>query len=134
MTELDDLDDLAGELFAAVPELREAMTEAGADPVPDPDAPTLWLGEVGTALAGRAERLAPGRFAEALAVVERHLAGSDQRMRDAICTGFLEALASAVSGHRLRPSLLADHLGPQSRAYVDAWDQHTLARSSLDPS
>ena len=51
-----------------------------------------------------------------------------------IATGLLEALASEVSGGRLDGPTLAGLLGPQSRAYLDAWDQLTLGRSSLEPS
>ena len=58
-----------------------------------------------------------------------------QLLRDVIATGLLEALASAVSGGAAgRPDRWPGCSGPQSRAYLDAWDQLTLGRSSLEPS
>ena len=67
------------------------------------------------------------------ALVERHLAGGSQSMRNGVATGFLEALASAVSSGRLDGPFLAGFLGPESRAYLDAWDQFTIGHSTLDP-
>ncbi len=128
---MTELESFARDLYAAVPEVRQAM---GPDAEPDPEIPTLWAGSVGRALARVLPGLAPADGVAAFAVVERHLAGGSRLMRDVISTGLLEALASQVSSGALDGPTLAGFLGKESRAYLDAWDDYTLGRSSLDPS
>jgi len=128
---MTELEQFARDLYAAAPGLREAVR---GDADPDPDIPTLWAGTVGRAVAATLTGLSPDDRAATFAVIERHLAGGSQLLRDVISTGLLEALASEVSGGRLDGPTLAGLLGPQSRAYLDAWDQLTLGRSSLEPS
>jgi hypothetical protein len=67
-------------------------------------------------------------------VVERHLANGSELMKTCVSTGLLEAAASELSSGRLSGPTLATLLGPQARSYIDAWDQFTLGRSSLDSS
>lgn len=121
-----ELDEFADELFAAAPALAGAMEEDGADPSPDHEIPSLWLGEVGSAIMSLPEPAARA----ALGVVERHLTGSET-WKDVLCTGLLEAVAGAVSSGQVPGRVVAEMLGPRSRAYVDAWDEFTLGRSSL---
>jgi class 3 adenylate cyclase len=131
---MTDIGDFARDVFAVAPSLREAMTARGDDALPDPDLPTLWMGDLGGAVVSSFAELRPDELRAVFETAERHLATASQRMRNAICTGFLEVFASAVSGGRLSGESLAELLGPESRAYLDAWDQFSLGRSSLDPT
>jgi hypothetical protein len=128
---MSDLEQFARDLYAAAPAVRDAV-RGGADP--DPEVPTLWAGAVGRALAAALPSLPADQQAAAFAVVERAMADGTEHLRTVVATGLLEALASEVSGGRLDPALVASLLGPASRTYVDAWDDYSLGRSSLDPS
>lgn len=125
---MDELDDFALELFARVPDAEQVIRADGGTVEPDHEVPTVWLGEVGAAVTALPEPAARA----ALEVVERHLGAGSQAWRDAVCTGLLEALAGAVSAGRMDGRTLATMLGPRSRAYIDAWDEFTLGRSSLE--
>ncbi|MDN4173312.1 hypothetical protein QWY28_10190 [Nocardioides sp. SOB77] len=118
----------------AAPEVEDALRALGEDIAPDLEIPVLWLGFVGRAVA----TCLPGMSADAagavFATVEHHLVHGSESMSTGVATGFLEAVAGAVSAGRLDPGLVAGVLGPESRAYVDAWDQFTLGRSSLGGS
>lgn len=129
-----DLDGFAAALFAAAPTVREKLRLAGDDELPDHDMPTIWMGDAGRALAQALGELPEDQRRAAFDVVERGMDPASARLSTWVATGLLEALAGAVSRGDLDPALLASLLGRESRAYVDAWDQFTLGRSSLDPS
>lgn len=131
---MTELDDFARDLLTAAPAVGDALTEMGEELAPDPEMPTVWMGDAGQALANTLDQLSQEQQRAAFSVVEHHLATGSQLMKNCVATGLLEALASEVSGGRLDGPRLAALLGPESRAYIDAWDQFTLGRSSLDPS
>ena len=106
------------------------LTAAGEDAEPDQEIPTSWLGYLGRALAVVLPSLERETTNAAFQVIEDHLRSNDE-LRTGITTGLLEALANAVSSGRLPGPTLAAVLGPESRAYIDAWDEFTLGRSSL---
>lgn len=122
------LDDLA----AAAPAVVVRLEERG-HAEPDAEVPVLWLAAVGHALADVLGDLTPAERDAALTVAEHHLVAGSERLSTAIATGLLEALASEVSGGRVDGPGLAAHLGPRSRAFLDAYDDFTVGRSSLDP-
>lgn len=128
-----DLHTLAPDLAACAPALARAIDD-GALREPDVEIPVLWAAFVGRALAGAWRQLAPAERAAALGVVERHLARGTELTATAVSTGLLEALASEVSSGRIDGSDLAEHLGPESRAFLDAYDEFTIGRSSLESS
>lgn len=111
--------------------MRATLEDTG-DVEPDAELPTVWAGDAGRALADALPALSPTGRAAAFDAVERAVASADERLSTVVCTGLLEALAGRVSAGELDPALLAASLGPASRAYVDAWDEFTLGRSSLD--
>lgn len=127
-----DLEVFAAELCAAAPAVRARLEDTG-DVEPDPELPTVWAGDAGSALAAALPALSGAERAAAFALVERAVASGGEWLSTVVCTGLLEALAGRVSAGELDPALLASVLGPASRAYVDAWDEFTLGRSSLEP-
>lgn len=131
MTELDDFID---DLLTVAPAIATDLQSRGYDVRPDLEIPTAWAGWVGRSVAHVFQGLGPADRTRLFAVVERHLAGASESTSTVVATGFLEAVANAVSRGDLPGSELAEALGPQSRAYLDAYDQFTLGRSSLDPS
>jgi hypothetical protein len=129
-----EFDDFISAVLRIAPGIGERLEADGDGVEPDVEIPVLWMGYVGRALARTLDQLTAEQQQAVFDVVEQHLAGGSQLMRDAVATGLLEAVASEVSSGRLDGPRLAALLGPQSRAYLDAWDQFTLGRSSLDPS
>ncbi|MCR6033068.1 hypothetical protein GGQ22_16710 [Nocardioides sp. zg-579] len=121
-------------VLEAAPEVGDALRAQGEDTAPDLEIPVLWLGLVGRAVATCLPRMSPDVASRVFGTVEHHLAHGSESMSTAVATGFLESVAGAVSADRLAPDLLAGVLGPESRAYIDAWDQFTLGRSSLEGS
>ncbi|MGN0063915.1 MAG: hypothetical protein ACI379_06710 [Nocardioides sp.] len=126
------LDEFTRALYTAVPELPAAMRDEGEQAEPDHDIPTSWLGYLGGALATVLPRLSPEAAGQAFTVIERYLTRADDALSTGIATGLLESLANAVSRGRLEAPLLAGVLRPASRQYIDAWDELTLGRSSLE--
>ncbi len=125
--------DLIAALLRVAPQVETELRAVGSSAQPDLEIPVVWMGDVGAAVARVFDDLAPGDRREVFDVVEHHLSTGSQKMKEAVATGLLEAVASEVSAGRLDGPTLATLLGPASRAYIDAWDQFTLGRSSLDP-
>jgi hypothetical protein len=79
------------------------------------------LGGVGRAFAAHAAELTPDQLRRVGALIERILATGSRQDRDAMATGFLEALLAAWDrGFDLRS--VWPMLGPESRAYCLAWN------------
>lgn len=131
MTELDHFVD---DLLAVAPAIATDLETEGYDVRPDLEIPTAWGGWVGHSTCRVFASLDPGDRARLFAVVERYLVGGSEATSTVVATGFLEAVAHAVSRGEVPGPDLATVLGPHSRAYLDAYDQFTLGRSSLDPT
>jgi hypothetical protein len=130
VTQFDDF--LAGVVRAA-PGLRAPLATAGAD-VPDLEIPTSWLGDVGRVVTDAWNGLTESERDGVLSVAERALTSGSESLATAVATGFLESLVHAVSRRRIEGPDLARHLGPRSRAHLDAYDAFTVGGSSLGPS
>jgi hypothetical protein len=129
--EREGFERFGGDLVAAAPPLADRLARDGVPLVPDLEIPVVWVGHLGTSLLGCLDELDDTERSAAFAVVERGLVNDSELLRTAVATGLLEVLASAVSGGRLDGARLAALLGPESRAYLDAWDAFTLGNSSL---
>lgn len=131
---MDELDRFLADLLRVAPQVEQALRTQGSSVQPDLETPVAWLGDVGAALAELLTTLEPATQQAAFDVIEAHLVHGSRLMKDAVATGLLEMLASEVSGGRLSGPALGELLGPRSRAYLDAYDEFTLGRSTLDPS
>lgn len=129
-----ELDAFAAELLAAAPVLADVLEADGEGLTPDPEMPTVWFGGAGRAVGERLGELEEHERHTIFAVVERHLAEGSELLGTCVTTGLLESLAHSVSAGRVSGPALAALLGPESRAYVDAYDGFTLGRSGLDGS
>jgi hypothetical protein len=127
----DEFHGFARDLAAAAPDVVVALRAAGEDIAPDLEVPTLWMGAVGHAIAQALPRLDPATRTTVFGLVERLLGTGSELTRTALTTGLLEAVAAEVSAGRLSGPDVAAVLGPRSRAYIDAWDEFSLGRSSL---
>jgi hypothetical protein len=129
---VDEFEEFADALLSAAPAVADELRRDEEDLRPDMDFPTMWFGTAGTAIADAFDRLSDAELRTVFGLVERHLASGSDLMGDCLTTGLLEAVANAVSRGKVDGGVLAGLLGPQSRRYVDAWDQFTLGRSSLE--
>lgn len=130
---MSEFDEFADELIRIAPGLEPALRARDEDVRPDPETPILWMGAAGSAVAKSMDTLDEETLHRIFDLAERLLATGSQSLKNGVATGFLEALASAVSSGRIDGPRLAGFLGPKSRAYLDAWDQFTIGHSTLDP-
>ncbi len=128
---MSDFDDFLADLRRAAPAVVQRLEDDGEQVEPDLEIPVSWMGSVGRALADTFPGLGEAERRAAFGVVEHHLARGSELMATALTTGLLESLVHQVSRGRVVGAELAEHLGPQSRQFVDAYDQFTLGRSSL---
>ncbi|ONI91230.1 hypothetical protein ALI22I_09140 [Saccharothrix sp. ALI-22-I] len=88
------------------------------------DLVTIRLARLGRSFTERVAELTERQRAELLGLLDRVLAGDDPVGRDAVATGFLEAVLSAWDGgFDLRP--VWPHVGPHAREYCLAWNDFT---------
>ena len=107
-------------LLAVSPRLTEvdARTRAEWDDEPVPE--TVRWGALGAAF-GRLIDALPGEEAADVARVVEHLMHADQKPRDVVATGFLEALAAVIAAGRAPLTEVTRVLRPCSRQYVVRW-------------
>ena len=92
--------------------------------------PTLEMSELaGTFADAVVSGLPADRIAAVMRTVEQALREGDERVKDAVATGFLERLMTEASAGRMSFEQLTDHLGPESRRYCEAWDEFTGTRT-----
>ncbi|MGF1469623.1 MAG: hypothetical protein ACFCGT_26165 [Sandaracinaceae bacterium] len=108
--------ELAGEIDA----LRAALADVAREWEPEEPPLTLSMSKIGRAVAE--ERVPSGEVARVFAEVERVLREGSARERDAVATGFLEAVVAVVDESPRAEWLLA-HAGPLARAYIDQWNE-----------
>ena len=91
----------------------------------DDDFPlTIRLARLARSFARHAPAFTPEQRQRVLEVLEWVLSTGSQSERDAVATGFFEALlAAADTGFDLH--LVWNDLGPESRAYCVAWNEFT---------
>jgi hypothetical protein len=93
---------------------------------------TLRLGGLGRAFAQHAHDLTAEQRRRVLEVLERVLASGTEYDRTAVATGFIEAFVHAADN---RPDLdiVWAEFGPESRAYIEAWNAFTGAHWPRKP-
>lgn len=117
------LDDVVDELVAAVPEVAQdvldfRLTWDGGNPPM-----TILMGTLGEVYVHEAERLSEVAKSSFFAIVEQALREGDDRARNAVATGLLEAAVSTVERAGADRSEVIDrYAGPLARQYLQAWD------------
>jgi hypothetical protein len=124
---MTELEKFQVRLLEIVPELDAAHAEVTVDWIPEHPPPTLWMIDMGEALAEHWEKISDDRMRQVFALVEEALTTGSEFLGNAVATGMLEALASEVSGGRLPQALLDAKMGPAASAYMKAWDEFTLS-------
>ncbi|HEU4578516.1 MAG TPA: hypothetical protein VFS67_09690 [Polyangiaceae bacterium] len=89
---------------------------------PDPAPPTTSLADVGRELVERIDEIGRDNAALVFQRIEHVLSQGSERDKDAVATGFLEAVVGAIDRAPEREWVL-QLAGPHSRDYVTAWDR-----------
>jgi hypothetical protein len=117
------------DLPTAVAQLRQvsavvvrALDELEREWAPDPVLSTVLFGEAAHALS---VDLVHQELLGTLNVIEDVLRNGLPEVRDAVATGFLEALLAESSAGRLDLRPFIPSLGPEAIAFCRAWDQFT---------
>lgn len=94
-----------------------------------PDAPptTVILAFYGRHVA---ERVGLGAdMSPVMDVIEDLMMNGNREVKNAVATGFWEAILAEASAGRFDFKSIASHVGPASRAYCKAWDAFTGVRT-----
>jgi hypothetical protein len=120
----------AGRLAAITTAIGDGIEADGEPRSPDMEMPVLWMSSVGHAISAVLPTLPPDSQRAVFAAVEHGMVSGGELLRTAIATGLLEAIAHDVDRARVPRELVTPLLGPQSRAYLEAWDAFTLGGPS----
>lgn len=108
----------------ANPLLEAVLVDLGSEWAPDLVPGTVAMGDMGRIFALACDRMARSEIECVCAAVERVISEGTQDAKEAIATGFLEAMlhkGSSISGF----DAIVSRLGPASREYCRAWDEFT---------
>jgi hypothetical protein len=115
--------DLMQRLSAASARLATLIAEAVAEWAPDAPPPTVVMGSVGRALVEHCDEFTDGELAIILGTVEDVLLSQPESIKDIVATGLLEAVLHAGDKFPLPLARVMRFVGPQSRAYCEAWNE-----------
>lgn len=114
---------LARDFAAGVPAFQSAVAILETEWAPAEPPVTVSMSELGRALAeGAGEYFSVDEVAEVFRRAEQILTRGVDSERNAVATGFLEAVVATIDkapDHRW----ILDHAGPASREYLEAWDR-----------
>ncbi len=114
---------LATDLAAGFPAFSEAFELLEAEWTPEVPPVTVSMSELGRVLVERAgEGFSLHDIANIFLRVERILECGMEEEKDAVATGFLEAVAAAIDRSPQRRWVLSQ-AGSGAREYLSAWDQ-----------
>lgn len=114
---------LADGLARGFPAFASAVALLEEEWAPDEPPITVSMSELGRALAeGAGEHFSADEVAEIFLRVERIMALGTEAEKDAVATGFLEAVAAAIDRASERRWIL-DYAGAAARDYLEAWDR-----------
>lgn len=109
------------ELVDGVEQLQYVLDEIRAEWEPDPAPLTTAMSDVGRAFAEAAPALSTSDAATVLDRVETLLREGTDKEKDAVATGFLEAVATALDSAPQSKWVL-HYAGEESRRYLLAWE------------
>lgn len=89
----------------------------------DRDLLTLAYSELGNATIENLDSLSDDELQQIFLEAEQQLSTGSERSKDAIATGFLEAVVSSMDDLGIARDRVSGHFGPSSAAYVAAWDR-----------
>jgi hypothetical protein len=113
------------ETLAECHPLLEATAAAARDDwAPDPVPVTVGLGALGNALVRNERDLPDEVLMQVAAHVEEGLAERGDE-RNAVATGFLEAICHRADEAPSSVERIVRHLGPRAVEYIRAWDAFT---------
>lgn len=110
------------------PVLARARVKVEGAWLPDQPPPTVLMSALAKAIVGAANELPESDALAVLRNVERVLDEGDESSKDAVASGFLEALVAAADGGDVAVGRLMGLLGPLSIEYCDAWRSFTEGR------
>jgi len=92
-----------------------------------PDVPptTIVFSMLGRAFCRHANRTTEEQMVAIWKTVEELILNGDDAVKNAVATGFLEAVLSESSAGRCSISSVSGHFGPATIAYCKAWDEFT---------
>ncbi len=109
------------------PAFEAVYRRVAAQSAPDPPPITVVFAFYGRDVARAAARGL--ELASVLNLVESFMQDGAQDVKDAVATGFWEAVLAEASAGRLDFRLIAPHAGPASLAFCRAWDTFTGMRT-----
>lgn len=113
------------QLTGVSPLFREGLDSLIREWYPDTPPQILQFSAIGRRVAEVAVRLTESEHTVFWTVVEKVLTTGTQDVRDAICTGLLEAVLNETSSGRFDPKYYVGRLGPESMKYCKAWNDFT---------
>lgn len=114
---------LAADFAHGFPAFGRAFERLEADWTPDDPPVTLSMAELGHCLVGRAgEGFSHEDIAEVFQRVERIFESGTESDKDAVATGFLEAIAAELD-ESPQTRWILDYAGSAARKYLAAWDE-----------
>lgn len=116
-------------LEALTPVLGDAVEAEGEQREPDLELNVAWMARVGHAIVTCLPQLREETAIGVFDLVERTLREGSQPIQDAVATGMLEAISNDLDLGRVTHARLAALIGPESRAYLLAWDEFTTGSS-----
>jgi hypothetical protein len=105
--------------------LKQARETLQADWLPDDPPVTIVMGEFAEAVCDHIEELSDSDKEVIFKTVEKVLVSGDDEAKNAVATGFLEALQGRASANTFDFSKVTNYLGEEARAYCRAWDKFT---------
>ena len=131
---MTDFPSFLADVLSGAPVVEGELERAGVPVAPDLEIPVLWVAGIGHAIVETFDRMTPRQRHDVFTAVEQHLSTGSELLQTAITTGLLEVVSEAVNTGRLDADEVAVLLGQESRSYVDAWDEFSLGRSTLEPT
>jgi len=114
---------LAADFAHGFPAFGRAVEQLKAEWAPDDPPVTFSMSKLGHWLVRRAdEGFSREDIAEIFQRVERIFESGTEPEKDAVATGFLEAIAAELD-ESPQTRWLLDYAGPEARKYLAAWDE-----------
>ena len=118
---MTNISDAQCELADLHPLLRSALEEFESDF--GTDIPTLAFGTLGSTMITRGDELDDDVKQRFFTKAEELLVNGDDETQTAVTTGLIEAVLNAAERAGTPPSQIQAWFGPESQAYITAWNE-----------